>query len=111
MFPKPVHFRSIQHLGTFPKHVLEHLLQLILDLVLYILVCLLAAVIVIGCYFGVGCVATILGLENLEFEKPNMLRIILYIFAFVLLLTALTFYAHLYDRSGTSKAGVPEALG
>ena len=52
-----------------------------------------------------------IGIGNLEFEKPNMLRIILYTVALVLLLTALAFYAHFYDRSGTSKAGVPEALG
>ena len=111
MFPKPVHFGSIHHFGTYRKHLLGNLLQLSLYLVLAILICLFAAAVVMGCYFGVYCVAMILGLESLEFEKPNMRRIMLYTFALLLMLTALAFSAHLYDRSGTSRAGVPEALG
>ena len=110
-FLKPVSFWINPALWNLSKTRPRASVALILDLVLYILICLSAAVTVIGCYFGVGCVATMLGLENLEFEKPNMLRIILYTFAPVLLLTALAFYARLYDRSGISKAGVREAPG
>ncbi|MCJ1375172.1 hypothetical protein MMC20_006406 [Loxospora ochrophaea] len=111
LVPKPVHFGSIQHFWTFLKHLIEHLLEFLLALILSVLVYLMECVIIFACYLGVGCLATVLGLEHLKSKKPDMLRVMLYTSALVLLFTTLAFYAHLYNSSGTSKAGVPEALG
>ena len=98
-----------------PIHHFRHWLhQLVLRLVYTIptvFVVFLGFVVILACFCGIVLATSVLALERWPLSRANKHRIGLYSFALSWMLAAITFYVVMYDDVGTSKAGVPEALG
>lgn len=110
IFLKHVPMGSISHFGPWLRHLMLNIVYLVPT---FLLVCLFI-VVIFACIGGVFLITYALGTSHrrlLCVNAEDLKRIGLYTFALTWMLAGIAFYAGKYDRRGTSKAGVSEALG
>lgn len=109
---KRLHLRTI-HMGSIHhfRYWIHQLLLMLVYTVPTLFVVFLGCIVILACLCGILLTTSILALERLPVRRANVHRIMLYSFALSWMLAGITFYVVMYNDAGTSKAGVPEALG